>query len=169
MKASKCPAVFLRLAQDLSSDRDVEWIMVGAPFPDRKDRLDFDAAAAKVDKLTCTGPLPQERVNELLGSASVFVNTSEQEGFANTFVQAWLHGVPVVSLNANPDRVLDLEGIGFCAEGDYARLRDYVKLLLADNALRAKLGSRAARYAERHYTEKNADRVIAVIESDECR
>lgn len=43
----------------------------------------------------------------LLEEAYVVVNTSESEGFSNVFIQSWLRGVPVVSLNSNPDMLFD--------------------------------------------------------------
>lgn len=38
--------------------------------------------------------------------ASLVVNSSSSEGFSNVFIQSWLKGVPVLSLNSNPDQLL---------------------------------------------------------------
>ena len=45
------------------------------------------------------GQRTHAEVNELLARAHIFVNTSTHEGFPNTFIQAWLREVAVVSLS----------------------------------------------------------------------
>lgn len=44
----------------------------------------------------------------ILEYATLVVNTSKSEGFSNVFIQSWLCGVPVLSLNSNPDTLFDL-------------------------------------------------------------
>ncbi|WP_193703440.1 glycosyltransferase [Tenacibaculum finnmarkense] len=39
--------------------------------------------------------------------AHLVINTSVCEGFSNVFIQGWLKGVPVYSLNSNPDSLFD--------------------------------------------------------------
>ena len=48
------------------------------------------------------GEQPIERVNSEIAASDVLVTTS-YEGFPNTFIQAWLRGVPVVSNGVDPD------------------------------------------------------------------
>ena len=50
--------------------------------------------------------LSQAEVNALLEHTDLLVNTSDYEGFSNTFIQAWMRRVPVVSLRVDPDRLL---------------------------------------------------------------
>ena len=47
----------------------------------------------------------------------VFVNSST-EGFANAFVRAARAGTPVLSLEVNPDGILQGSDFGACADGD---------------------------------------------------
>lgn len=45
--------------------------------------------------------------NFLLKKANILINTSLSEGFSNTFIQAWLNGVYVISLNSNPNKIFE--------------------------------------------------------------
>ena len=70
----------------------------------------------KVDSnLQYLGEVSQDEVNRRLREGHILVNTSRYEGFSNTFVQAWMRRVPVVSLTVDPDNILVRENIGFCS------------------------------------------------------
>jgi len=69
-----------------------------------------DSAAAYAN-LTFHGPLSYLEAADLYGRARVLLNTSDVEGFPNTYLQAWIRGVPVVTL-IDPDRVIEREGLG---------------------------------------------------------
>ena len=50
-------------------------------------------------------------IDALYDRAKVLVNTSDVEGFPNSYLQAWIRGVPVVTL-IDPDGVIEREGLG---------------------------------------------------------
>ncbi len=58
---------------------------------------DVAAAAARLPNVTMLGPVRYADTGALFDRAKVFLNTSSIEGFPNTFLQAWIRGVPVVS------------------------------------------------------------------------
>jgi len=164
IKALKQPDLFLRLAQDFQERPDVTFVMVGAE-PPASDRT-WSALRRDIDllpNLRYLGAQPQSVVNELLDRSHVLVNTSTHEGFSNTFIQAWLRQVPVVSLNSDPDGLLNEGGLGFCARGRYETMRESIESLLVNPVLRAKIGERAADYARSNFSESNIDRVIDVL------
>ena len=59
-------------------------------------------------------------MNRLLARSHIFVNTSTHEGFPNTFIQSWLREVVVVSLQVDPDQVLERQQVGIAAGSEAA-------------------------------------------------
>ena len=70
--------------------------------------------------------------------------------------------VPVVSLNVNPDNVLDNKKLGFFA-GDYNSLKEYTRTLIQNNELRNSMGEYAYQYSTQHHSEENAQKILSVF------
>jgi glycosyltransferase involved in cell wall biosynthesis len=68
----------------------------------------------------------------LFKEAFVVVNTSRFEGFPNTFLQAGKYGVPVLSLQVNPDSFIDKFSCGIDAHGKLEELDKGLRRLLED-------------------------------------
>ena len=66
---------------------------------------------AKSANLTFHGKVPYLEIGRLFDRARLVANTSEVEGFPNTFLQAWVRGVPVVTL-FDPDHLVTRESLG---------------------------------------------------------
>ncbi len=164
LKPAKQPEVFMRLAHACLDMPHVRFVMVGEPLPDPAQQQAFESAAAVIPNLTYLGKLPIEEVNALLARSHLFVNTSLVEGFANTFIQAWMRQVPVLSLNADPDGLLAQEGIGFCAHGDETVLLHALREWLSDAPQRDQVGQRAQAYAEAHHSERNIQTLLELME-----
>jgi glycosyltransferase involved in cell wall biosynthesis len=158
LKRWKQPEVFVRLARRLSDLRDARFIVVGsAPRSAGADREWASVLMREIDEtpnLEYLGARGQSEVNELVARAHLLVNTSIAEGFPNTFIQAWMREVPVVSLHVDPDGILAREQIGVCA-GTEANLARAVRIFAEDSAKRAEYGRRARRYAMRHHSLAN--------------
>jgi glycosyltransferase involved in cell wall biosynthesis len=98
----------------------------------------------------------------------LFVNTSLAEGFPNTFIQAWMRGMPVASLHVNPDDVLEREQVGFCA-GTPEQLAATVRRLMTDDSLREAYGARAREYAIETHSLRNVGRLTSIIDGARTR
>ncbi|QKT02456.1 glycosyltransferase [Ectothiorhodospiraceae bacterium 2226] len=161
LKQCKQPELFLRLAETLRERTDARFVMVGGMQVQGRagDALRTAIARSPVEY---TGALPQEEVNRLLAEADLLVNTSTAEGFSNTFVQAWMRRVPVVSLNVNPEGVLERHRIGVQSH-TFPQLVDDVRALLDDHEARDAMGRRAQQYALAHHSERNIGALMDLL------
>jgi len=118
---------------------------------------EIEGAAGAIPNITFHGRLPYWDVNELYGRSKLLVNTSDVEGFPNTYLQAWIRGVPVVTL-IDPDGVIAREGLGV-AVGSPAGIADAVRTLLANPPAREAASNRCLAYMAREYGD---EKVLAV-------
>ena len=162
IKRLKQPELFLKLAEDLSDIESARFIMIGAQSADVSWRRTIGNMTARLDNLDYMGRRTQEEVNAVLADAHLLVNTSLYEGFSNTFVQAWMRRVPVVSLYVNPDRVFD-SGLLGVHSGSYEALRDDVRVLLEQPRKLEQMGRYACQYAIENHSERNIERLIEVL------
>jgi glycosyltransferase involved in cell wall biosynthesis len=163
LKRLKNPGAFVRLARRFAAREDVEFVMVGArlergPWLEELMR-DFQS----LSNFSYLGALDQDRVNALLETADLLVNTSDYEGFSNTFIQAWMRRVPVVSLCVDPDGLLEHRGLG-CLSGDEEGLARDVGRLLDDPELRRRIGECARGYALEHHSTARLDELARLLE-----
>jgi len=165
LKPHKRPEVFLELARQFSDRSDLRFVMIGAQQMHGRSWLDFQSRLAATPNVEYLGPRTPDEVEALLERAAVFVNTSEIEGFANTFIQAWLRKVAVVSFEVNPDGLFDDDRYGLHARRDPARLRAALERLIGDAALREDLTERAADFARREYSRSNLERLIELLDA----
>lgn len=160
----KQPQLFLDLAERLS---DCSCVLVG--MRDEAHATLWEAVqrrAAGLSNISFHVNLPLHCVDELFRSARVFVNTSTFEGFPNTFVQAALNGVPIVSWSVNPDLVLSCHQIGLCVEESFDRLVSYVRRLCADERLYDDYRCRARAYGiGRHSLEQSISQLKQLLVS----
>ena len=160
----KQPQLFLDLAEKLS---DCSCVMVG--MRDETHAGLWEAVqrrAAGLPNVSFHVNLPLDCVDQLFRSARVFVNTSTHEGFPNTFVQAAINGVPIVSWSVNPDRVLSRRQIGLCAEESFDRLVSSARRLCADDSLCEEYRRRARAYGiENHGLGESVARLKRLLVS----
>jgi glycosyltransferase involved in cell wall biosynthesis len=157
LKPMKRPDAFVRLAARLQHLPEVRFVMVGSPAESENSQWvkTLMQAIAAAPNLEYVGRLPQDQVNQLLARSHLFVNTSDQEGFPNTFIQSWMRGVPVVSLSVNPDNILNAEQVGSFA-GSEGRLADEVAAFLTDKDKLAMYSRRVVEYAQERHSLQNA-------------
>jgi glycosyltransferase involved in cell wall biosynthesis len=160
----KQPHLFLDLAERLS---DCSCVLVGMRDEAHADLWEaIQRRATGMGHVVFHANVPLHCMDELFGLAKVFVNTSTHEGFPNTFVQAALNGVPIVSWRVNPDCVLSGRQIGLCAEESFDRLVSSVRRLCADDSLCEEYRRRARAYGiENHGLGESVTRLKRLLVS----
>ena len=109
MAEVKQPELFVKLAEAIPEAR---FQMIGGHSGNQELYDWMKAAAGRISNLEFLGVVPFDEIDEYFGRASILVNTSMFEGFPNAFIQAWMHYVPVVSLNAGSDGLICENGLG---------------------------------------------------------
>jgi glycosyltransferase involved in cell wall biosynthesis len=109
----KRPDWFLTLCQNFP---DEKFVMIGGAQPNEVNYFEHVKRTAKnIKNLDFLGFQPLEATETYFDRCKVFVNTSEKEGFPNTFLQAWRRGIPVLS-SVDPDNVISENKLGKIAE-----------------------------------------------------
>ncbi len=143
----KKPMRFVQLATQLP---DVEFVMIGWTS-DEEFRSEIRERVGSTPNLRFEGFVPPDEIDHYYRRAMMLVNTSEYEGFPNTFLEAWRFGVPVVSLHHTLDGLLSEGEIGVHA-GSTERLTEVVDQLAVDSERAATLGENGRAYLREHYS-----------------
>jgi glycosyltransferase involved in cell wall biosynthesis len=126
----------------------------------------FDATralAGGLPNLEVRGHLDRRQLGELLATGGLFLHTSGLEGFPNTMLEAWAHGLPTVSV-VDPDGIVARERLGEVA-GDPGAMEAAVTRWMGDPQRRRDAGARAHAYVRgAHAPDAIVDRVAAVFD-----
>jgi glycosyltransferase involved in cell wall biosynthesis len=94
-----------------------------------------------------------EEAERVIAEAAVLLCTSDKEGFPNIFLQAWSYGTPVVTIQVDPDSLIQQLGLGIVTSTIDATV-DHLKLLLSSSQERQAIAIRAHGYVSRHHSEE---------------
>lgn len=159
LRALKRPELALELARQLPN---VKFSLAGGPMPGGETYYeDVRAAAARLPNVTMHGAVRYADSGSLFDRAKIFLNTSSIEGFPNTFLQAWIRGVPVVSF-FDPDSLVQRLQLGHIPNS-VDEMREAIRSLLEDDADRELTGRRAREFATREYTTGVAGRYLDLL------
>ena len=162
MAEVKQPELFVRLAEAIPEAR---FQMIGGHSGNQEFYDRIKEKSKRIPNFEFLGVVPFNEINEYFSRASILANTSMFEGFPHSFIQAWMHYVPVVSLNADPDELLCKNGLGFRSK-TFDQLIEDVKTLLKDEALREEMGVNGREYVEReHDIKKSIEKYIELFNS----
>lgn len=147
----KRPELFIELAEK-NPEHSFVMICQRATGDDNYDQLCSDAA--EIENLEFHKQVPFADIDKFFSRAKVFVNTSDSEGFPNTFIQACKSATPILSLNVDPDGFLDKFSCGLSCNDQLDRLTQNLKFMLDEDRY-IELGRNAGKYAwDNHDIEK---------------
>jgi glycosyltransferase involved in cell wall biosynthesis len=89
----------------------------------------------------------------------LFLSTSDEEGFPNTFLQAWAAGTPVVSLTIDPDNLIKRNVLGKVS-GTIERAITDIKELIGSPETREAISSRVRRYAANNHSPSAVAEIV---------
>ena len=147
-RSVKRPEALLEVARACP---ELTFSMVGGKLPGAEDYFDRVTAEARtLPNVTVHGAVPYGQVGALFDRARVFLNTSTVEGFPNTYLQAWMRGLPVVA-TFDTDGLIRRKGQGH-SDAEVGALVAPLKALLGDPARVAATGEAAYQYAMQEYS-----------------
>jgi glycosyltransferase involved in cell wall biosynthesis len=145
----KRPDVLLDIAAELPQ---VSFHIVGGPVAGERELFDeVEGRARAAPNVTFDGPLAYDDAAALYGRARVFVNTSDMEGFPNTYLQAWASGTPVVAF-FDPDGLIAGHGLGIAVRSREEMIAA-VRTLSQDEAAWNAARARCLVFIEQRYGE----------------
>ena len=148
LRPFKRPELVLELARKLP---DLRIVMIGGPCHGHEDLYEEVCQQAEgIGNLDFKGHVPYQEVNAYYSRSRVFVNTSDSEGFPNSFLQAWVRGTPVLSF-FDPDGIILREGLG-SSPGDVDQMVAAVNELGGDDDRLAALSAHVSAFAHDHYS-----------------
>jgi glycosyltransferase involved in cell wall biosynthesis len=155
MRKWKRPELFIEIAEHLPH---IRFRMVGGPddqgFYDQLRRR-----AAATSNLQFAGFVPYARMEQEFDGARVFVNTSDAEGFPNTFLQAWARGIPSVAFIGVQGRSLH----AFRKPRSVEHMVDTVSQLMANDDLWRDVGEQFRRHFRDHHQPSRVVTQLASI------
>lgn len=145
----KNPYLFLRLAKRVP---EVSFKMISQPIPGNEDlHEEIKKETSSISNLDFIGTVAPNDVHSYYREAMLLVNTSNYEGFPNTFLEAWRYETPIVSLYFDLDGLLGKKLCGIRA-GTMEALIKVVRKTIGDPSTRSKLGKNGRTYMEKNFS-----------------
>jgi glycosyltransferase involved in cell wall biosynthesis len=110
LRQHKRPDVLVEIARRMPH---VRFVVCGGP-----STLPLDSTERIIEQLRVLPnveylrQVPSEKAQQVIANAAILLSTSDEEGFPNTFVQAWSAGTPIITIKVDPDQIIERVGLG---------------------------------------------------------
>jgi glycosyltransferase involved in cell wall biosynthesis len=160
LKQVKRPDRLVAVARQLP---EVQFAVVGGAGRDAPYSKRVIASFSSCTNLHYQGFVPPDRMDGWYGRTRLLLNTSDNEGFPNTFLSAWTRGVPTFSLGVDPDGLIARHGLGAVVEST-SGLSRAIEGLLADRTAYEETSRRCYELVSwRHSVSRSADAFLAAM------
>jgi glycosyltransferase involved in cell wall biosynthesis len=139
----KRPETVIEIAKSLP---EIAFTMI-CPPPKQlsKDYDHLKIALKQIPNIQFIEKVPFKDIHAYFEKTAIFINTSDKEGFPNTFLQAAQAKTPVLSLKVDPDRYLEKYKCGTSCNGDRELLVNTLNNWMNNPNLREE-------YGQNHYS-----------------
>jgi glycosyltransferase involved in cell wall biosynthesis len=156
----KRPQAFLEMAVSMP---ERTFIMIAPQSCSDSEYRSFTERLKPIKNLTYIPSVPFKDIDPYFASAKFFVNTSQAEGFPNTFIQAFMHGTPVISLCVDPDESIKKNGLGLVSES-FTDIGSFLETCRTDKQYYQEMCERCYRYAmETHEINTNITKLVEIM------
>jgi glycosyltransferase involved in cell wall biosynthesis len=97
------------------------------------------------------GQVSPDEAQRVISEAAVFLSTADEEGFPNTFLQAWGAGTPVISLRIDPDQIIERHALGKVSPTVADAIAD-IRGLIGSPEAREAISAHAKIYVANHHS-----------------
>ncbi len=170
IRRPKRPEVFLELARREPSR---QFIMIGGPeisalgsaqLGNDNYYLEIAAQAVTVPNIQFRGFVPYSEIGRYFDGAACLVNTSDFEGFPNTFLQSWSRGVPTLSF-VDP-RIDTSQAAGTIVCNDVDDMSARLRSVLGDAQAWGIESARSRQHFDRYHTAAAVMRMYSEVFTD---
>lgn len=166
----KAVDLLIEAFDELSEECDKYWLVISGTGPDEGRLRRIAANSRKRGRISFAGWVERERLLELYSKCTVFVLTSLFETFSITTLEAMASGKPVVAsrIIGPMDLMKHCETGYLFKKGDVKELKYYLEILLSDDGLRRKIGSKAKVEAKKYDFEIISQRLEKAFDQIIC-
>ena len=148
---NKNPGKLLEIARKAS-----EWSFIIAAIKDRnwtREYVEFIKNATHLDNVTIFESTPHKDYLKITNDADIVLNTSRFEGYPNTLLEAFAHGVPALTLGVNPVDVISKYELGWVCDDVDDAVSKLISLAENPDELK-KSGEAAFRYVKKFHSRE---------------
>ncbi|MFV2004705.1 MAG: glycosyltransferase family 4 protein [Gammaproteobacteria bacterium] len=147
----KHPGRFLELAEQFPAEK---FVMICQQATEDTQYETLVSKANSLANVEFIERVPFQEIDKYFRAAKVLVNTSESEGFSNTFIQAFKAATPIVSYNVNPDDFLTKYDCGIFCQGSTEKMKQALQFIL-ENDRYIESGKNGRKLFEEQYDIQN--------------
>ena len=161
----KRPEIFIETAKKYPNE---SFIMVIPPEYGKHDyQKNIKAQSESISNLKVIDFLKPSEVNNYFFQSKLYLLTSDNEGFANTMMEAMNGECPILSLKVNPDEIITKYNIGYVADDKVSTFYNYFSDLLNNENLMREMGKNGKNYLLKFHEKNNViTKFIEIINND---